>query len=74
MVGVLHVTQTLAHIMFVGQKDLLHLSWKGVEGDVNILGVSDFLELDVRNFLVINHSWIVSWDVPWQFGEVGSHF
>ena len=43
MVGVLHVTQTLAQFIFISQEDLLNLAWEGVQWHFNILGVSDFL-------------------------------
>lgn len=43
MVGVLHVTQTLAHFCFVLQEDLLDLAWQCMQWHINILGVSDFL-------------------------------
>ena len=74
MVWVLHMTKTLAHVVFIWQEDLFHLSWKRVEWHFNILSVSDFLKFDVGDFLVVNHSWIVSWHVAWEFREVGSHF
>lgn len=43
MVGVLHVTQTLAQIMLLWKEDLLDLARKGVQWHVNILCVPDFL-------------------------------
>lgn len=43
MVGVLHVTQTLAQIMLFWKEDLLDLAGKGVQWHVNILCVPDFL-------------------------------
>ena len=43
MVGILHVTQTLAQVSLIGQEDLLDLAWQGVQWHLNILGVSDFL-------------------------------
>jgi len=43
VVGVLHVTETLAQVGFLWQEDLLDLTWKGVEWHLDVLSVSDLL-------------------------------
>ena len=41
VVWVLHMTQTLAHVVLFRQEDLFNLLWKGVEGNINIFCISD---------------------------------
>ena len=43
MIWVLGVTQALAHISFVRQENLLHLSREGMERYLYVLSVSDLL-------------------------------
>jgi len=47
MVWVLGVTQTFAHFIFWLQEVSLNLTWKSMEWDNDISGVSDLLQLDV---------------------------
>ena len=42
MVGVLHVTQTLAHVGLIRQEDLLHLLGERVQGHIYVFSVSNF--------------------------------
>jgi hypothetical protein len=74
MTGVLHVRKTFAQVSFLWHELSLHLSWKSVERNSNILGVSDLLELNVGDFLVVHDCGIVGWHIAWEFGEIGSHF
>ena len=74
MVGILHMTQGLAHVGLLGQEDLFDLAGEGVQWHSNILGVPDFLKLNVGNFLVVDQSWVMGGHEAWQFREIGSHF
>jgi len=73
MVGVLSVTKTFARISLIRQEVLFKLLWKGMEWDDHVLGVSNLLELDVRDFLVVYIGWIMSGNISREFWEVGSH-
>jgi hypothetical protein len=71
--GVLHVTQALAHVSLLGEEALLDGSWESVQGNNDVLGVADLLELDVGDLLVVDVCGVVCGNVTWEFGEVGSH-
>ena len=74
VVGVLHVAEALAQVSLLWQEDLLDLSGQGVQGNLNVLGVADLLELHMGNLLVVHDSWVVRRHVSWQFGEISGHF
>lgn len=76
MIGVLTMTQTFAHFILGLQIVLLYLSWKGVQRYDDVSGVSDLLKLDVGHLLVVDISWVMSWNESWEFGDVTvrSHF
>jgi len=38
-----------------------------------VLCVSNLLEFDVRDFLMVHDGRVVSHDVAWELGEVGGH-
>jgi len=71
MVGVLSVTQTFAHLILWLKEISLYLSRKGMEWHNYVSRVSNLLELDVRNFLVVDVGWVVGWDESWKFWDVG---
>lgn len=71
--GVLHMGHRLGHVGLLGHEVLLHLPGKRVQGDGDILSVSDLLELDVGDLLVIDIGGVVCGHVPGEFGEVGGH-
>ena len=70
VIGILHVTETLAWICLVRQELPLDLPGQGVQRHWHVLGVSDFFELDVGDFLVANICGIVCGHVTWKFWEV----
>ena len=71
MVWVLGMTQTFAHFIFWLQEVSLNLTWKSMEWNNDISGVSDLLQLDVWNLFVVDIGWVVSWDKSWEFWYVG---
>ena len=42
----------------------------GVEGHGLVLGIPDFIEVHMRNLLVLDDGWVVRGGVPRQLGEV----
>ena len=74
VVGVLHVAEALAEVGLFGQEDLLDLARQRVQRHLDILCISDFLELNVGDFLVVHQGRVVSGHEAWQFREIGSHF
>ena len=71
MVWVLGVTQTFAHFILWLQEVSLDLSWKGMEWNNDISGISNLFQLDVGNLLVVDVGWVVSWDESWKSWYVG---
>ena len=73
MVHVLGLGERLAGVGLFGA-ELSHWgTGDGVEGHLDVVTVSVFLELDVTDFLVGNNSGVVRGDVSGQLGEVGGH-
>ena len=73
VVGVLHVTQALAHVSLLWQEVLLQWSRQSVKWYNHVSSISNLLKLDVRDFLVVDQGWVVGWNVSWKFWEIGCH-
>ena len=72
------MTQTFAHLVLWLEEVLLNLSRKSMKGDNYVSGVSNLLQFDMGDFLVVDVCWVMSWDEPWEFWYVrlvgGIHF
>ena len=71
MVGILGMAQTFAHVVLLLEEVFLNLSWEGMKWDNYVSGVSNLLQFDVGNFLVVDVGWVMSWDEPWELWYVG---
>ena len=71
MVRILGVTQTFAHLVLWLEEVSLNLSGKGMKWDNYVSGVSNLLQFDMGNFLVVDVTWVMSWDEPWELWYVG---
>lgn len=74
MVGVLHVTQTFTWIGLLWQEVFVKLSRQSVKWYNHVPSISNLLKLDVGYFFVVNHSWVMSRNITWEFWEVRRHF
>ena len=63
VIGELCVTYTLALLVFLRKEVALDGSGQGVKWYDDVLCISNLLKLNVRNFLVVNKCWVVSWNV-----------
>ena len=70
MIGILTMTQTFAHVILWLQKVFLDLPWEGMEWNNDVSGVSNLLQFDVRDFLVVDVCWVMGWDKSWKFRNV----
>jgi len=71
VIWILGMTQTFAHVILWLQEVSLNLSREGMEWDDYVSGISNLLQFDVWNFLVVDHWWVMGWDESWKFRNVG---
>ena len=71
MIRILTVAQTFAHVILWLQKVSLNLSREGVEWYNHVSGVSNLLQFDVGDFLVVDICWVMGWDESWKFWDLG---
>jgi len=62
---VLHMGERFAQVGLLCEEVLFDWSWESVEWNNYVLCVSDFLELDVGDFFVVDVGWIVGRDITW---------
>lgn len=67
---ILSMTETLVSLGLFVHEVPFDCSGKRVQWNLDIFGISDLLELNVGDFLVIHDCGIVGWHVAWKFGEV----
>lgn len=67
------LTEALASLVLLADKLCLNGSREGVQRHFLVFGISNLLKLDMRDFLVVDQSWVMSWNVSWKFWEIGSH-
>ena len=67
------LTEALAGLVLFADKLCLNGSGEGVQRHFLVFGISNLLKLDVRDFLVVDQGWVMSWNVSWKFWEIGSH-
>ena len=71
MVGILTMAQTFAHLILWLKEVLLHLSREGMQWHNYVSRVSNLLEFDVGNLLVVDVAWVMSWNESWKLWYVG---
>lgn len=73
VVGVLHLTETLAEFGLVGQELLFDGARKSVKRDNLVLRISNMFKFHMRDLLVVNKSRVVGGHKAWEFREVRCH-
>lgn len=73
VVRVLSVRERFARFSLVGSEVLCRRLGDSVQRYGNILVISNFLQMDVRNLIVLDFSRVVVDDVSRKLGEVGCH-
>ena len=67
------LAEALAGFVLFADKLCLNGSGEGVQRHFLVLSISNLLKLDVRDFLMVDQSGVVSWNVSWEFWEIRSH-